>query len=298
MINSSSSTSQKYLDPEILNKINDLELKARQIVEGYITGLHKSPFHGFSVEFAEHREYVAGDDIRYIDWKVYAKSDRYYIKQYEEETNLIANILIDSSASMQYTSHNMTKYEYACYLATSLAYIILQQQDSVGMFIFDDTIQTTLPPSTNPGYLKDIAYSLATTTPLEKTNMNKVLQNICEQIRKKGIILIISDFFDDIDGILSALQQFCHKKHKIFLLHILDPDELYFPLKNTTLFENLEDIQSQLLINPRFLQKAYLKEVQDFIKKLKKGAISYSMTYNTITTDQPIDVTLRSLFLS
>ena len=165
---------QKYLDPKVLNKISNLELKARLIVEGYIAGLHKSPYHGFSVEFAQHREYVPGDDIRHVDWKVYGKSDRYYIKQYEEETNLISYFIADSSASMRYASNGMmSKYDYACHIVASLAYLILQQQDAVGLCLFDDKVNKLLPASSNPAYLRDIVHNLATVTPEEKPTLVK-----------------------------------------------------------------------------------------------------------------------------
>ena len=176
---------QKYLIPKVLNKISNLELKARLIVEGYIAGLHKSPYHGFSVEFAQHREYVPGDDIRYIDWKVYGKSDRYYIKQYEEETNLISYFLLDTSASMKYKSTDMSKYDYCCHLAASLAYLVLQQQDSAGLCTFDETVQHFLPPSSNPTYLGDIIHHMSILEQKEKNGYGKGLSRYLRSYPEK-----------------------------------------------------------------------------------------------------------------
>lgn len=285
---------KKYLDPKVLNKIANLELKARLIVEGYISGLHKSPYQGFSVEFAQHREYVPGDDIRYIDWKVYGKSDRYYIKQYEEETNLIAYCLLDSSASMQYRSGEMSKYDYACHIIASLGYLILQQQDSIGLCLFDGKVRHFLPPSSNPTYLRDIVYQMSSTTPAEKSQMGQVFSEIGGRIQRRGLAIIFSDFFDDVPQILTGLRQLRHRKHDIIVFHILDPDELQFPIKRLTLFEGLEDLEHKVLGDPRALRKAYLEEMRDFIHDLKSNCLANRIDYVQLTSDQPLDIALSA----
>lgn len=285
---------QKYLDPRVLNKISSLELKARLIVEGYISGLHKSPYHGFSVEFAQHREYVPGDDIRHVDWKVYGKSDRYYIKQYEEETNLVSYFVLDTSASMQYSSGEVSKYEYGSYIVAALSYLILEQQDAAGLCLFDKEVKKILPASSNPAYLKDIAHSLSIVKPEEKTDMGNVLHDACSRLRKRGLVVILSDFFDDVEKILSGLRHFRHRKHDVILFHILDPHEVHFPLQRITMFEGLEEKDMKILANPRALRKAYLEEIHRFLLELKSGCIANRIDYVQFTTDQPLDVALSA----
>ena len=284
----------QYLDPKVLNKLSNLELKARLIVEGYISGLHKSPYRGFAVEFAQHREYVPGDDIRYIDWKVYGKSDRYYIKQYEEETNLICYFLLDASASMQYGANGMSKYDYACHIAASLSYLILQQQDAVGLYLFDREVRQDLPPSSNPAYLRDIAYHLGQVTPQEKTDMGTVMRDLCGRLRKRGLVILLSDCFDDPGQIMAGLRHFRHRKHDMIVFHILDKDEVEFPLQRLTLFEGLEDVNLRVVADPRALRRAYLQEVQSFLREIKSGCMANRIDYVMITTDQLLDVALTA----
>ena len=288
---------QKYLDPKVLNKIGNLELKARLIVEGYISGLHKSPYHGFSVEFAQHREYVPGDDIRHIDWKVYGKSDRYYIKQYEEETNLISYFVLDSSASMRYKSGDMNKYDYACHIVAGLSYLALQQQDATGLVVFDQQINKVLPASSNPAHLKDVAYTLSQIPPANKTSIVPVLHDVSERLRKRGLVIILSDFFDDVDAILEGLMPFRHRKHDVILFHLLDPYELQFPIQQMTMFDGMEETNLKILANPRALRNAYLKEINSFVRELKSGCMANRIDYVQITTDQHLDVAL-SAYLS
>lgn len=286
---------QKYLNPKVLNKINNLELKARLIVEGFISGLHKSPFHGFSVEFAQHREYVPGDDIRYIDWKVYGRSNRYYIKEYEEETSLTAYLLLDSSASMQYASEgNMSKYDYACHVAASMAYLVFQQQDMVGFCTFDDKIQKILPSSSNAAYLRDIVQTMAEVSPQEKTDISEVLKYVGERLRRRGLVVILSDFIDETGNILAGLRHLRHRKHDVVIMHILDPDEINFPLQKLTQFEGLEDVNSKVIINPRAIRNAYLEEINKFISHLKSGCVANRIDYVQITTDQDLGVALSA----
>jgi len=289
---------RKYLNPQVLNKIASLEIKARLIVEGFISGLHKSPYHGFSVEFAQHREYVPGDDIRYIDWKVYGRSNRYYIKEYEEETNLVSYFVLDGSASMQYRSTNMSKYEYGCHIVAALSYLILQQRDATGLCVFDQEVKQFLAPSSNPNYLKDIIHNISQITPQEKTNMEPVFHAMAERFKKRGLVVIISDLFDDVDHILAGLRHLRHRKHDVIIMHIMDPDEVNFPLQRLTMFEGLEDINSKVVVNPRAVKVAYLEELNNFILSLKTGCIANRVDYVQITTDQMMDVSLTSYLVN
>ena len=283
---------RKYLDPRTLSKIRRLDLKARLIVEGFISGLHRSPYHGFSVEFAEHREYVPGDDIKHIDWKVWGRSDRYYIKQYEEETNLRCHVVLDTSESMRYGSDSaVTKYDYACYVAASLSYLVLRQQDAAGLVMFDQDIHKYLPPTSTGIQLKQILHEMSTVKPRKKTNIGMIFHNLAERMTKKGLVIIVSDFFDSVDNILFGLRHLRHKKHEILAFHILDRYELTFPFETMTLFEGLEEYP-ELLADPRSLKKAYLSELDSFLNDLKKGCRNNKVDYVQLHTGMPLDVAL------
>jgi uncharacterized protein (DUF58 family) len=285
---------RKYLDPKTLSKIRRLDLKARLIVEGFISGLHRSPYHGFSVEFAEHREYVPGDDIKHIDWKVWGRSDRYYIKQYEEETNLRCHVVLDTSESMRYGSDSdVTKYDYACYVAASLAYLVLHQQDAAGMVMFDQDIHQYLPPTSTGIQLKQMLHEMTVCKPREKTNIGIILHNLAERITKKGLVIIISDLFDSVENIMFGLRHLRHKKHEILVFHILDQYELTFPFESMTLFEGLEGYP-ELLADPRALKKAYLTELEAFLGELKKGCRNNRVDYVQLNTATPLDVALTT----
>lgn len=284
---------QKYLDPKTLNKIARLELKARLIVEGYVSGLHKSPYHGFSIEFAQHREYVPGDDIRHIDWKVYGRSDRYYIKQYEEETNLLCNILLDTSESMTYASGPVSKLEYANYIAASLAYLIVNQRDSVGLALFDETVSGFLSASNNPNTLKQLFHLIENAPHQKKTNMETVFHDVAERLKRRGLVIIISDCFDDPKRILNGISHFRHRKHDVILFHLLDHYELTFPFQKMTRFKGLEGYE-ELMANPQALRKAYLSNLNAFIQELRKGCLRDKVDYVQINTEQSLDVALTA----
>ncbi len=223
----------QYLDPAILSRLQGLALRARLIVEGYVAGVHRSPFHGFSIEFAEHREYTPGDDLRYLDWKVLARSDKYCLKQFEEETNLVCNLLLDTSESMSYQSAKapMSKLEYAKCAAASLAYLILQQQDSVGLVTFDREIRALIRPSGNPSHLKEILHVMERAAGERKTATGPILHELAERFRKRGIVIVFSDLLDDVDAILAGLKHFRHRRHEVVLMHVLDPAEVDFPVR-------------------------------------------------------------------
>lgn len=285
---------QKYLDPKIINKIGKLDLQARMIVEGYISGLHKSPYHGYSVEFAQHREYSPGDDIRHLDWKVYGKTDRFYIKEYEEETNLITYLLVDVSESMRYGSTEVRKLDYANFIAASLAYLVLDQSDAVGLTVFDQTIKRHLQPTSNFNKLRNILHELTSAVPEETTNMGTVLHELAEkQIQRRGIVVVISDFFDDPDDILEGLTHFCHKRHEVILFHVMDAFELTFPFKDSTLFIGLEGYP-EVRTEPQALRKEYLEEINNHIALLKRGCRKLKIDYVQTTTDMMLDAVLSS----
>ena len=286
---------QQYLDPKVLAKIAGLDLKARLIVEGYTSGLHKSPYHGFSIEFAEHREYVPGDDIKHVDWKVWGRTDKYYLKQYEEETNLISMLVLDTSESMRYQSSDapVSKLEYGKYIAASLAYLILQQQDSVGLVTFDREVRQFLRPSSHPSHLKQMLHLMDETVPERKTSVGPIFHDLAERLRKRGLVVIISDLFDDVPAIMGGLKHLRHRRHEAIVFQVLDPAEIDFPFQDSTLFRGLEELP-QVLTEPRALRKAYQREFQSFLTEVKKGCRLAHLDYTLLRTDQSLDLALSS----
>lgn len=287
----------KFLDPKVLNKITRLDLKARHIVEGFMGGMHKSPYHGFSVEFAEHREYAPGDDLKHLDWKVFGRSDRLFIKEYEMETNLRSHILLDTSESMDYGGKETTKLELASHIAASMAYLILKQQDSVGMVCFDKEVKSFIPASSSMGHLRPILGTLAQSEGKNKTDLGAVLNTLAERIQRRGLIILISDLFDKPEVLLKSLQHFSHKRHDVIVFHVLDEYELTFPFERMTLFEGLEEYPKQL-VDPRSLRKAYLAEVNQFCEDIRKGCVKQMIDYVRISTDQDLDVQLTKYLAS
>jgi uncharacterized protein (DUF58 family) len=281
----------KFLDPKILDKITRLDLKARHIVEGFVSGMHKSPYHGFSVEFAEHREYAPGDDLRHLDWKVFGRTDRLYIKEYEFETNLRSHILLDTSESMDYGSKDTTKLELACHIAASMAYMILRQQDSVGMVCFDKEVRQFIPSSSSMGHMKPILGTLAQAGARNKTDLGAVLNSLAERFRQRGLVILISDLFDRPETILKALQHFSHKRHDVIVFHVMDEYELTFPFEQMTLFDGLEE-HPKILADPRALRKAYIEEVNTFCERIRKGCVKQTVDYVRISTGQDMEVEL------
>ena len=291
--------SRKYLIPEVLTTISGLELKARLIVEGFVSGMHRSPFHGFSVEFAEHREYVPGDDVRFVDWKVYGKSDRYYIKQYEEETNLRCWLLVDTSESMEYGGEGgaMSKIEYARHAAASLAYLVTQQQDAVGLCLFDDDVRTIVPPATSTGHLRALIQRLAESPTGGRTGIGNAINRAAEQIGRRGIVVIISDLLEQPDEILKAVRRLRHKKHEVILLHLLDHDERTFPFERMTRFEGMEAMP-QVMADPASLRKQYLAELDSFTRTLRRGCLGNAADFVEIDTRTTLDVALSAYLAS
>lgn len=285
---------QKYLDPKVLSKIARLDLQARLVVEGFISGQHRSPFHGFSVEFATHREYSPGDDIKHLDWKVQAKTDRLYIKQYEEETNLKATFLLDASESMQYkgqAANSMTKYEYASAVAASLAFLLLEQQDAVALAVFDEDLRTFIPPSANPAQIKPLVHAMDVNAPKAKTSIETICHAMAEKIARRGLVCLVSDLFTDVDGLLRGLQHFRHYDHEVIVLHVMDQDELEFPFQGNTLFRGLED-SGRLLVEPRVLREGYLAAMNEFCREVKRKCVANRIDYKLISTADRLDAAL------
>jgi len=284
------------LDPALISKLNSLELKARTVVEGFKVGLHRSPYHGFSVEFSEYRQYMQGDPIKNIDWKVYGKSDKFFIKKFEEETNLISHINIDVSASMDYKSEGaITKLEYASILAASLSYIMIQQQDAVGLSLYSDKIENYLPPKATKINLQTILKSIDNISTSNKTETARCLNTIAEKIKKRGLVIIISDFFDSIDSVLLALKHFHYKKNEVIVFQILDPIEKSFAFGRDAIFIDKET-RDEMTTQPHLIQKAYQESMREFINKLKSECLNNRIEYNLIDTTTPFDKALFSYF--
>lgn len=290
---------QKFLDPRTLAKLHGLELRARRIVEGYVAGMHRSPYHGFSVEFAEHREYVPGDDLRYVDWKVFGKTDKVYLKQYEEETNLVCYLLLDTSESMRYKSDPaaLSKLEYAQCIAAALSYLILHQQDSVGLVTFDQEIRTLLRPSGHPSHLKQLLHVMEQSRAQRKTATGPIFHDLAERLKKRGVVIILSDLFDNVSSMMAGLKHFRHRRHEVVVFHVLDPAELDFPFEQPTMFQGLEELPD-VLSDPRSLRRAYLEEFGSFLRQVQLGCREQRADYVQLRTDQTLDVPLAAYLAS
>jgi uncharacterized protein (DUF58 family) len=283
----------KYLDPLTLAKVRGLELQARLVVEGYLSGMHKSPYHGFSVEFAQHREYVPGDDIKHVDWKVYGRTGRFFLKQYEAETNLVCWILLDVSESMQYGSGPVNKYDYACMAAAALAYLVQHQADSVGLVTFDNQVRRFVKPSSQTSSLKEMVHIMNQGGSGEKTRMAPLFHDLAERINRRALVFVLSDMLDDVPDLMMGFKHLRHKRHEVVLWHILDGAELTFPFQETTLFRGLEEYP-ELLTDPRTLRKSYLEQVEGFVSELQHGCRNQNIDYVQLRTDTPLSVALSS----
>lgn len=284
-------TFRKYLDPEVVGKLKGMELKARMVVEGFIAGLHKSPYHGFSVEFAEHRQYMPGDNIRDIDWRVYAKSDRFYIKQYEEETNLKGYLLLDCSASMGYKSNGTAKLEYGSLLAAALSFLMLKQRDAVGLVTFDEKIRRYVPPRSKSGHLHVLLQELANQAPTDKTDISSTLHEMAERINRRGLVIILSDLFDDPHKIISGLKHFRHKHHEVILFHILDPRERDFAFSSEAVFKDMETGE-EITTLPWQIRKHYQRATKEFSDLIASECRQSRIDYHLIDTSVPFDYAL------
>lgn len=283
---------RRFLLPEVIAKISGLDLKARLVCEGFLTGLHKSPFKGFSVEFSEYRPYIPGDDLKRIDWKVYGRTDRFYVREYEAETNLRAYLLLDASGSMSYSSGGISKFEYAGYLVASLAYLLLKQRDSVGLLTFTTKIENFIPPSLSPSHLYNILKALDSQKTGGETNLSETFYQLAQRIKRRGLIIIFSDLFDEKEKVLSAIRLFRYKKHEVLVFQILDKEEKEFFFSEPAVFKDLET-GKEITLDPRILRKDYQSLFSSFISYYKRSLAEANVDYNLILTDMPFD---RALF--
>jgi len=284
--------SLKYLQPAVVAQLANMELRARLVVEGFITGLHKSPYHGFSVEFIEHRPYMPGDEIKHIDWKAYGKTDRFYIKQFEEETNLKSYLIVDVSRSMNYASKgNIKKFEYASYVAAALSFMMIEQRDAVGLTLFDEGIRVLLPPRATRSYLKEILKELESAQPANKTGTSASLNLIAEQIKRRGLVIVLSDLFDTPESVMTALKHFRHKGHDVIVMQLLDPLERSFAFDGDAIFKDLET-REELMTQPWHIQKAYQQSMQEFLDFYKRQCRDNNIDYVLIDTSTPFDKAL------
>jgi len=277
----------EVLTPEDIQKIRSLEIVARLVVEGFCAGLHRSPHRGFSVEFRQHRSYVPGDEIRHLDWKVFGKTDRFYVREYEEETNLRATILLDKSGSMNYGSQKVTKFHYAVRLAACLSHLMLRQSDGVGLVTFDEKVDTYVPPRSRPKHLKIILDALAKTKPGKETELAKVFHDLVPKIHRRGLLIILSDCFGNLPELMSALAHFRHAHHELIVFQIWDRAELDFPFEQWTQFECLERKNIKYLVDPAHLRKAYLERLGAFREELRSGCHQYRIDLVPMVTDEP-----------
>jgi uncharacterized protein (DUF58 family) len=283
------SSSDDRFDPSALARFGNLGLIARHVVEGLLSGVHQSPFKGFSVEFAEHRQYYPGDEIRHIDWRAYGKTDRYYIKEHEEETNLQAHLLLDASGSMAYRGRAVSKFVYAQYVAASLAYLMLHQRDSVGLMVHDHTVRAVVPPRSNSKQLPYLLQVLEATQPGGETAMAPLWHRLAGQLRRRGMIIVLSDCFEALPSLLHALRHLRHRRQEILLLHVLAPEEIEFPFERLTQFKSLERSTEERLLDPRATRQAYLRNFDGFCRELRSGAAGMQIDYHLLRTDSPVD---------
>lgn len=277
-----------YLDPELLQKLGDLELIAREVVEGLRAGAHRSPLRGFSTEFAHHRQYAPGDAIRDLDWRVFGRTERYYTKLYEAETNFDCYLLMDASSSMTYSSGKVSKLEYAKYLASALSYLVLNQRDSVGLSVFDSEMRAHLPPRSTMGIILQIEKILREIVPTPKASIARQLNDIAMQIKRRSFVILISDLFSDVDDIVRGLQRLRFSGHNVIVFHTLDPYEIKFPFKGTWKFDALEH-DEELITQPEKIRKDYLENLNAYLEEIRARCIGSGVDYTLVDTSRPLD---------
>ncbi len=282
--------SPKLLDPEVIARLRGLELRARSVVAGFISGMHRSAYHGFSVEFAEHRQYVPGDDIRYIDWRIFGRADRLYIKEYEEETNLRCYILLDASNSMAYGKPR-SKFEYAAQLAATLAYLLIQQQDAAGLLTFDSAVRRVLPCTTGKPHLMDLLRVLEQSAPAGVSHVKTLFHRLAEELRHRSMVILISDLLADAEDVVSGLEHMAYAGHEMIVMHVLDHDEWHFPFVENVLFEGLEE-QTQLLADPQSLRASYLDALERFAARVETACLRHRADYLAVNTRDTVDAVL------
>src|SRR5580704_11663263 len=288
---SSLARERQFLDPAVVARLGTLELKARTIVEGFLSGLHRSPFKGFSVEFAEYRQYIPGDDLSTIDWKVYARSDRYYVKKFEDETNVDCHVMLDVSGSMGYGSGAMTKFEYGACLAASLAYLMNRQRDAVGLAAFDDRIVDMLPASARGGHLRAVLLTLERLRLGKETNVSKPLHQLADSLTKRGMVILISDLLDDPAEVIRGLKHFQFRGTDVIVFQVLDPDEIDFPFVRATRFEDLETSEEVMAV-PAVVRAHHIKEIGALIDRYRRELGGSGIDYHLLSTAEPLEMAL------
>ncbi|MGE0608201.1 MAG: DUF58 domain-containing protein [Pirellulales bacterium] len=278
----------RFLDPAGLARVGGLELVARQVVEGFLSGRHRSPYHGFSAEYLDHRSYTPGDNIRDLDWKMLARSDKYYIKLFEDETNLRAYILLDCSRSMEFKSGEIDKLSYGSYLAAALTYLMLRQNDAVGMVLFDNQVREFLPPKARPTQFRRVLDLIENVQPREDTDVGKMLHQTADRIKRRGLIILISDLLDDEQKIADGLQHFRHNNHEVLVLHVMDDAELTFPYDRLTRFKDMEGV-GRVVTNPKSLRNRYLARINAFTERVKQDCFERKISYSLAKTSEPYD---------
>lgn len=280
----------KSLSPETLASLRGLRLRAQHVVEGLMAGLHRSPFRGHSIEFAEHREYVPGDDLRYVDWKVFGRTDKVYLKQFEDETNLICYLAIDASESMRYRASDspLSKFEYAQCLAAAIGWLVLQQQDAVGVAVFDEEVRAYLQPASHAGHLNDVLRVIEAAEPSGKTSIAPIFHDLGERFQRRGVIVVIGDLFDKLESLVAGLGHFRRRRHDVAVLHVLDPAELTFPFQTPVVFHGLENWPS-VAADPLAMRGAYLREFGAWQRGLEAHCRRQAIDYTLLRTDAPLD---------
>lgn len=286
-----------YLSPATLARLGSLELKARAIVEGFLTGLHRSPFKGFSVEFAEYRQYLPGDDLATLDWKVFARTDRHFIKKFEEETNLDCHLLLDVSASMGYASGEVSKLQYGSYLAAALAYLMHRQRDAVGLIAFDDQIRKMRPPSARPGQLSALLVTLDRLQLGARTDVAKPLNDLAEAIHKRGLVVLISDLLDDATRVIEGLRHFRYRGTEVIVFHVLDSAELRFPFERTARFRDVET-REEVMAVPDAVRENYLRAVTELQERYRRELRLAGIDYVALDTSEPLDPALMAYLMA
>jgi uncharacterized protein (DUF58 family) len=286
----------KYLEPDVLQKIGSLELIAREVVEGLRVGMHRSPLRGFSTEFAHHRPYVPGDEIRHVDWRVYGRTERYYVKLYEAETNFDANLLLDASSSMRYGSGTVTKLEYAKYMAASLAYLIIDQRDSVGLAVFDSELRSYVAPSSTKGVIRNIDDELQSSEDQPRTDIARQLHEFAARIPRRGFVMLFSDLFDHVEEFVKGLDHLRFRGHNVTVFHVLDPYELEFPFTGTWRFLGLEN-EPEITTQPKRIRAAYLDELRKFVTEIRTACERSQVDYVLVDTSRPLDEVLSAYLI-
>jgi len=284
---------KQYILPEVVTKLKGLDLKARLVVEGFLSGLHRSPFYGFSVEFADHRPYVPGDEIKRIDWQIYGRTNRYYIKEFEEETNLKAYILLDKSGSMSYQTGRVSKYQYGQTLAACLAYLLLKQRDSVGLVTFDERLVEYIPPSSKKGHIQILLSLIDRAQPGGETDLSATFFQVAERLKRRGLVIVISDLLDEPSRIIRALKSFRYRKHEILVFHILDPQEWEFSFPGPARFVDLET-KAEVVLDPAALRATYRKRIRQFVEMYQRELRASRIDYELLFTNIPYDRALLS----